>query len=187
MNLAPMRYKNYVWPNNPYAYSISFKRGIAARKVPYGRYALQDLGMNYRVMEGEGEFAGEGAYREFQKLASVFYENGPGVLVHPVWQTTKAYFVSLEVVQEPTADYVRYRFSFWEEWESKAALRSVEKSGGSAAPQQGETAEYYTVLRGDSLWSIAARQGLRLEELLQLNPRIKNPNYIVAGEKVRIA
>ena len=26
MNLAPMRYKDYVWPHNPETYTISFKR-----------------------------------------------------------------------------------------------------------------------------------------------------------------
>ena len=70
MNLAPMRYKDYVWPHNPETYTISFKRQVAVAKVPFGRYGMQDLGMSYRVMEGEGVFAGKGAYDEFKKLAS---------------------------------------------------------------------------------------------------------------------
>ena len=86
MNLAPMRYKDYVWPHNPETYTISFKRQVAVAKVPFGRYGMQDLGMSYRVMEGEGVFAGKGAYDEFKKLASVFYQGGPGLLIHPVWQ-----------------------------------------------------------------------------------------------------
>ena len=61
MNLAPMRYKDYVWPHNPETYTISFKRQVAVAKVPFGRYGMQDLGMSYRVMEGEGVFAGKGA------------------------------------------------------------------------------------------------------------------------------
>lgn len=66
MNLAPMRYKDYVWPHNPETYTISFKRQVAVAKVPFGRYGMQDLGMSYRVMEGEGVFAGKGAYDEFK-------------------------------------------------------------------------------------------------------------------------
>ena len=88
MNLAPMRYKDYVWPHNPETYTISFKRQVAVAKVPFGRYGMQDLGMSYRVMEGEGVFAGKGAYDEFKKLASVFYQGGPGLLIHPVWQAS---------------------------------------------------------------------------------------------------
>lgn len=113
MNLAPMRYKDYVWPHNPETYTISFKRQVAVAKVPFGRYGMQDLGMSYRVMEGEGVFAGKGAYDEFKKLASVFYQGGPGLLIHPVWQASQAYFVLLELAQQPLENYVRYRFAFW--------------------------------------------------------------------------
>ena len=101
MNLAPMRYKDYVWPHNPETYTISFKRQVAVAKVPFGRYGMQDLGMSYRVMEGEGVFAGKGAYDEFKKLASVFYQGGPGLLIHPVWQSANVYFVGLALAQEP--------------------------------------------------------------------------------------
>ena len=81
MRLASMRYKDYVWPHNPRVYTIEYKRTMGARKVPFGRYHLQDLGPAQRVMRGEGEFVGEGAYGEFKKLATVFYAGGPGLLV----------------------------------------------------------------------------------------------------------
>ena len=77
MRLASMRYKDYVWPHNPRVYTIEYKRTMGARKVPFGRYHLQDLGPAQRVMRGEGEFVGEGAYGEFKKLATVFYAGGP--------------------------------------------------------------------------------------------------------------
>ena len=62
----------------PAVYTIEYKRTMGARKVPFGRYHLQDLGPAQRVMRGEGEFVGEGAYGEFKKLATVFYAGGPG-------------------------------------------------------------------------------------------------------------
>lgn len=37
------------------------------------------------------------------------------MLVHPVWRTDRAYFVSLSVMEEPKPDYVRYSFAFWED------------------------------------------------------------------------
>ena len=49
----------------------------------------------------EGEFVGEGAYAQFGQLANVFYNGGPGLLVHPLWQAANAYFVSLRLEQEP--------------------------------------------------------------------------------------
>lgn len=89
MRLTPMRYKDYIWPSNPGSYRISFRRVVAEHKLPFGRSVTQDLGQVCRVLEGEGEFAGEGAYEEFKRLATVFYGGGAGVLVHPVWMTTR--------------------------------------------------------------------------------------------------
>ena len=139
MRLTPMRYKDYIWPSNPGSYRISFRRVVAEHKLPFGRSVTQDLGQACRVLEGEGEFAGEGAYEEFKRLATVFYGGGAGVLVHPVWMTTRAYFTELEVVQEPLPDYVRYRFAFCEAGSEGAALKEVSTSaaGGSAAMRAG--------------------------------------------------
>ena len=186
MELTPMRYKGYTWPHNPETYSISYERKVAARKIPFGRYGMQDLGLFYRVMRGEGTFSGPGAYEEFKKLASVFYEGGPGVLVHPVWQTTRAYFVALELQQRPLPDYVRYRFEFWEENETETKLIVTKTGTKSPAPQAAQSARAHTVVRGDTLWGIAQRYGVTLSALLRANPQIKNPNYIVVGERVML-
>lgn len=192
MNLTPMRYKGYTWPHNPRVYSIDFQRTVAAHKTPFGRYQLQDLGLGHRIMEGEGEFVGTGAYEEFQRLACVFYEDGPGLLIHPLWQAANAYFVSLRVEQEPRPDYVRYSFAFWEEYGlySGLATRSTEKSAAQTQTagqnQTAGQAAYHRVAKGDTLWALARRYGVSLTELVALNPQIKNPNLIRVGEEVRV-
>lgn len=194
MKLAAMRYKDYVWPHNPRVYTISYEREMGERKVPFGRYVLQDLGPAKRVMRGEGEFVGPEAYQEFKKLATVFYEEGPGMLVHPVWQTSNAYFVELSLKQEPRADHVRYTFAFWEGYEGHSTGITVEKpvqtvgtaSGGNGSGGTGQGV-WYTVRRGDTLWGIARANGMSLTALIALNPQIKNPNLIFVGEKVRLA
>ncbi len=117
MLLTPMRYKDYIWPYNPATYSIAYERQIAVHKVPFGHYCMQDLGLGCRVMRGQGEFSGEGAYDEFKKLASIFYDNGPGLLIHPLWQISNAYFTALKLEQEPLPDYVRYSFEFRERYD----------------------------------------------------------------------
>ena len=40
------------------------------------------------------------------------------------------------------------------------------------------------MVQGDTLWRIALRYGTTLEELLAVNPTIKNPNLIVVGQEV---
>ena len=185
MRLTPMRYKDYIWPSNPGSYRISFRRAVAEHKLPFGGSVTQDLGLVCRVLEGEGEFAGEGAYEEFKRLATVFYQGGAGVLVHPVWMTTRAYFTELEAVQEPLPDYVRYRFAFREAGSEGAAL---EEAGAPAAGSGGTAgARYHTVVQGDTLWAIAARNGTTVRALCALNPQIANPNLIHPGERVRLS
>ena len=59
-------------------------------------------------------------------------------------------------------------------------------TGGTA--QTGSTGEqWYTVVRGDTMWGIARRYGVSLTDLIALNPQIKNPNLIYPGQKVRVA
>lgn len=190
MILTPMRYKGYTWPHNPRVYSIDYQRVVAVQKVPFGSYQLQDLGRTRRVMKGEGEFTGEGAYEEFKKLASVFYGGGPGLLVHPLWQVANAYFVALRLEQAPRPDYVRYSFEFWEENSTYSSVitRTVEnvRSGDGTAAQSGTQAVYHRVVKGDTLWALSRRYGLTLAELIALNPQIKNPNLIRVGEEVRV-
>ena len=191
MRLTPMRYKDYIWPSNPGSYRISFRRVVAEHKLPFGRSVTQDLGQVCRVLEGEGEFAGEGAYEEFKRLATVFYGEGAGVLVHPVWMTTRAYFTELEVVQEPVPDYVRYRFSFWEDSTASGGLVEVPVEGepeGGTDPEipAGGWGAVHTVRKGETLWGIAWRYGVALTALIAANPQIKNPNLIYPGDQVRI-
>lgn len=191
VELTPMRYKTFVWPHNPRTYTIDYERQVAVHKVPFGRYAMQDLGLGRRVMRGEGEFYGPTAYDDFKKLATVFYDDGPGALFHPVWQSAQAYFVALALAQEPRQDYVRYTFAFWEDSSScRDKLTTGQTDGGtggtSSAPAAPEGAVYHTVAAGDTLWAIAQRYGVTMGEILVWNPQIKNPNVIQVGLTLRV-
>ena len=188
MLLTPMRYKDYIWPHNPATYSIVYERQIAVHKVPFGRYCMQDLGMGCRVMRGQGEFAGEGAYDEFKKLASVFYGEGPGLLIHPLWQISNAYFTSLKLEQEPLPDYVRYSFEFRERYDGYSEELTAIGAAGGAALSAGKAQQenFCTVVSGDTLWGIASRYDVAMEDILKANPDIKNPNLIRVGDKVVI-
>ena len=190
MNLAPMTFKGFVWPHNPRVYTITFERKMANCKVPFGRHYLQSLGQTRRVLRGEGEFVGEGAYDKFKELASIFYEETPGVLVHPVWVAATAWFVGLELRQEPRSDYVRYSFEFWEVYSGltdKLEERSDAAAVSSGGTENGGQAAYHTVARGDTLWAIANRYGVSLSAMIRWNPQIKNPNLIRPGERVRVS
>ena len=189
MRLTPMRFKDYTWPHNPETCVLELRRRVAAHKLPLGGCVLQDLGETHRVLRGGGTFAGDGAYEEFRALERVFREEGEGLLAHPLWPAARAYFVSLELAEEPLPDYVRYAFEFWEPGGNGGGLTRVE--GGEALPDGGgpekrpETADYL-VKKGDTLWGIARRYGVTLAALIRANPQIKNPNLIYPGDRVAI-
>lgn len=186
MELTPMQYKGYVWPHNPRTYTIRYERKVAVHKIPFGRYAMQDLGLTRRVMTGEGEFYGPGAYDEFKKLATVFYQSGPGALIHPVWQSAKAYFVDLALAQEPRKDYVRYTFTFWEDFEGYSQSLTAKTATTTTTTTAAASGQYHTVVQGETLWAIAQTYGSTLGRLMVLNPQIKNPNVITPGQRVRV-
>ena len=183
-----MRFKDYIWPHNPKIYTIDYERVMACSKVPFGLYHLQDLGRTCRVMRGEGEFSGPDAYAQFGALANVFYSEGAGVLIHPLWQAASAYFVELRLKQEPRPDYVSYTFTFWEDLNYYDAALKKEESAGTASGKADESGatHVHKVVQGDTLWAIAKRYGITLDELLKKNPQIRNPNLIRVGQEVRI-
>ena len=187
MILKPMRFKDYTWPHNPECYLAEYRREIAARKVPFGKTVMQDLGETWQILRGEGTFAGFGAYEEFRKLAAVFQQGGPGLLIHPIWPVAEAYFVALRLREEPLPDYVHYEFEFWETTGAAPGLTRVQvetgkPSGGSPA----QTGRVYLVKKGDTLWGIARRYHVSLSALIRANPQIKNPNRIYPGNRVTI-
>jgi LysM repeat protein len=56
---------------------------------------------------------------------------------------------------------------------------------GSSIPDTG-IGQVYTVVRGDTLRKIAARFDTTVDEILNINPQIKNVNLIYPGDKINI-
>ncbi|MBR6425453.1 MAG: LysM peptidoglycan-binding domain-containing protein [Oscillospiraceae bacterium] len=174
--LSRMRFKSFVWPHNPSRYRVYLARRQAVQTLPMGENVVQDLGAQCRIMEGEGAFFGEDAYKRFGELAALFEDGTPGILMHPVWPTSLAYLTRLELTQEPRADYVCYRFTFRE-----AGLEA--SAGKRALPQAQRTVR---IGEGDTVWALARRWDLSLDELAALNPGIGNFGRLTAGQEVRI-
>ena len=176
--LSAMRFKDFTWPHNPRTFRVLWRRRVCVLDAPGGRYRVQDLGKTCRVLRGEGEFCGPSAYADFERLQQVFLDEGAGTLVHPLWHSQSVFFTRLELTQEPRQDYVAYAFEFTEtgDYDADAQRKSVR-----ALPE-----ERYALAPGDTAWSVCAKYGLTLPELLALNPEIANPNALGPGQEVRI-
>ncbi|RKJ28997.1 LysM peptidoglycan-binding domain-containing protein, partial [Butyricicoccus sp. 1XD8-22] len=44
----------------------------------------------------------------------------------------------------------------------------------------------YTVVKGDSLWKIAVKTETGVQELINSNPQLQNPNLIYPGQKINV-
>ena len=49
-----------------------------------------------------------------------------------------------------------------------------------------QTAKIYSIKQNDTLSSVAEEYGMSLEALLQLNPQIEKPNYLLIGQMINI-
>ena len=174
--MLSMRFKSFTWPNNPYSCTLSTRRETVRHKFPGGGYYLEDLGKGLRVLSGNGEFYGAEAYKTMENLLKVFEEGGKGRLIHPCLQLKQAIFTELELLQEPRADYVLYRFTFWEDDTDDLSLTEQINGGTGSHGVQG----------GETLWEIAAMYGTTAEELLAANGWISNPNALEVGRMVVI-
>lgn len=191
MKLSALKYKTYTWPNNPRSYSIRFEKNTAVHHYPFTNInEIDDTGMKPREVSGEGEFIGEGAYEEFKKLATMFYNRGPGPLIHPIWQIQQAVFSRLEVQQEPTPNYVRYSFSFIEHIPQPEVLTVIqttrEESPQAESGTSQSSAAIHVVKRGETLSQIAKVYNTTWQQLAEKNPQIKNPNLIYPGQEIKV-
>lgn len=201
IRLKPIVYKDYTWPHNPTFYQIRFIKDIIEHRYPKIHGAeLEDFGMNARVFSGSGVFFGEDAYVEFGKLATVFYDLGPGKLIHPLWMPTDAVFSRLEVKQEPTPNYVEYEFEFIEYKKINIITEIIEPPQPPQAeqpeqpvpeqqstPKKAEKEVTHTVKQGETLSHIGVMYGVPWRTIADYNKStISNPNIIRIGQKIVI-
>lgn len=172
MTLAPMSYKDYVWPYNPETIKIEHLKNIGSFKIPYSGNVLQSLGEKGRTVTGSGHFTGSGCADEFKKLAAVFSLSGSGHLSLPGLSPFAAVFSSLTMKGVAKPNCIGYEFTFLEDCSSSDESQS---SSGSAS---------YICKGGENLWDIAAKYGTSVDSLVELNQGIEWPCSLEEGEKV---
>ena len=112
--MEKLRFKNFLWPQNPHTYREEFLREPVYGKNELDETVFLGMGPMKRTVTGEGVFFGEGAFEAFRTLSALFGESSCGSLVHRVWGSRNVWFTGLELTQEPKDNYVSYRFTFRE-------------------------------------------------------------------------
>ena len=173
MNSNVMKYKNFIWPHNPSTIDITVARDLKEAKIPFKGSSIQDFGQEKRIISGRGQFFGDDCMTQFERLFLVFKQGGAGYLSLPGMDSFFALFKDLKLTGGSMPNVVNYNFEFWEELTTSVTGADLQD-------------DFYTVLEGDTLWSIAANFDVSIDTLLVLNPTVKSPNQLNAGEKVRL-
>lgn len=107
-----LKYKDYVWPQNPATYEEKLSRTPIILTQEDGRKYYGGMGELVRVITGTGTFFGPDAYQQYLLLEDQFSWSSSGDLVHPLLGSRKCFFTALEMTQEPRTDVVSYKFTF---------------------------------------------------------------------------
>ncbi len=171
MIISNMRFDLFEWTHNPLTVEVGHRRRISQQNTAGGGSFVQGTGCDLKVIKGKGELAGETCLEEYEKLCALFERGRKGLLTLPFMKPFYAYFTDLSLVGEATPDLITYTFEFLEAENSEYS----EKKDGAAYVTEGET-----------LFDIAYREGVSMDVLVQLNPQIKRPDELLAGQEVRL-
>ena len=170
MVLATLRFRGYSLKYNPIKLEIKNCFEKCSYKLPERGTKVVNVRRVPVVCTGVGEFCGEDCIEQYRELENLFNEGRKGVLALPGMRPYEAWFTSLEFVGDDTKDVLTYRFEF-----TQADTDSQMHSG-----------EIHICKEGETLYDIAYEYGVRVENLVKLNPYIRRPDELKAGEQVRL-
>lgn len=167
--MTTMRFGSFIWPVNPV--ELQVEGGRNTREALFPSSSLQDEGVQLRRVTGRGVFTGPDAAAQFSALHALLEAGGAEILTVPEYGPMRVILTEL-ILLRGSMRMVEYTFTFRE---SPAEIAS--------SPCKEQTA---TLRQGETLWHLAARLAIPIEQLLTLNPKIPEPWSAKAGTEVRI-
>ena len=156
--------------DNPQNISFECDRSVAEMKSPFGESSVQDMGRKNMKISGSGQLYGEDCAEQFERLFEVFRNSGKEVLSVPNLPSIYAVFEKLEIKGEPKPNVLEYSFVFREVMEKK----------------QKTVITYFDCENGQTLWDIAYKTGVKIDELVRLNPDVKFPDENLGTRRVKL-
>lgn len=173
MNHGIMRFMGYSLNHNPHTIQVTDTANISQEAIPFNHPLVFNIGVSAIVVKGEGVFYGENAFEQYLELRSLYKKCEIGVLSLSGIEPFNAYLEKLELKCVPKDNYVEYKFIFIEVPEAKSKENST-------AP------EFYIIYNDEDLWDVSSRFNIPIENLVRLNPQLKSPCCVSAGDRIRI-
>lgn len=171
--MTKLKFGGFAFPHNPKKLQIEWNKNLKVFRPPDSAVVIQNLGADYRVITGSGEFYGDDAFTQFLALSKAFQQTGKGLLTLPGLDSFYAEFHSLKLTGEAGENTIAYSFEFWEIPGTQVETTAAQES--------------YTAADKDNLWTISAATGLSVQTLMALNPGVKNPFDLTAGTEVALS
>lgn len=151
-----MSYKGFSWPNNPQSITYRIAEKESTALLPGGHSRVARIAEQPRVVEGKGFFYGSQAHAYMNRLEQIFLDQASGILFLPNRRPMYARFTELTVLEQVKKDMVGYTFVFTEDRDKIPAVQNSYEACTWAEP-------------GETLFHVAARTGVTVEELGRLN------------------
>ncbi len=173
MKLPVMRFAGTAFHHNPKTLTMEYKKQLAASSLISGRTVLQRTTDTPTVISGTGELYGSSCFEQWNTLLSRYAAQTRGVLTIPEAGAYIAVLSQLKLIAQPAENLLTFSFTF-----------TVMDNPHEAQPVS--TEEYTTAESDESLWDIAYRTEVPIDELTALNPWVKSVWSIDEGAQVRI-
>ena len=176
MSANLMKYKNFVWPRNPKDINVVVENDIKDIPIPRAGSIFQNYRRRKRIVSGTGEFFGEECFSQYKSLFDLFKNsNDSGYLVIPNIDPFLAFFKSLKLLGDPSPNLLTYSFLFWED------TKDIYKN------EINVKTDFYIAGEDENLWGVSLKYNLNINDLLDLNPFVKDPKEILdEGERIAL-
>ena len=165
-----MRFGRMIWPINPEDIKFTRDRKLSFHRDLY-HSSLFDGGQEAGTIKVSGCFFGENADAMAEALENIMAEGKVLPLYLPGMGITQAKLKKLE--QEGRSGFGKSAYSM--------EFLEVKISVGKPMPEI-ISGKSYVAAEGDSIWDVQNISGVPAEELVRLNPHIRNLNLLGEGE-----
>ncbi len=173
MELAVMRFGGTSFHHNPKTLAVQYEKQLAANSLVSGKTILQRTTENPVSISGTGELYGTSCFEQWNTLLSLYAGHARGVLTVPEVGAFVAVLSQLKLSAQPVEDVLTFSFTF-----------TVTDNPNEAATVS--TEEYTVAETGETLWDIAYRTDVPIDNLVTLNPWVKSVREVDEGARVRI-
>lgn len=172
MELAVIRFAGHDLPHNPKTLKVERSKSVGSVSLLGGKNIMNSVTEKASKISGTGELYGENCFKQYNELSKIHFLNKSAVLAVPNVGVFNAVLSDLKLLAEPKNNVISISFEF-------TCINGEEASKISPT-------EFHTVLKDESLWDISYRYNIPIENLIELNPWLRNLWNIEIGKEVRL-